>query len=135
MNIKNIFHASYWFHQPDMATGLTRSIGFGFFLLLCVAGVAVLVLRSRQSDRYVRLVCARMATWGLVIGLGGLLWFTLRQQAIVFLSWRIWLAVWMLVAILWGASIVQYIIKRIPAIRAEKLEREMREKYLPKGKR
>ncbi len=135
MTLKNIIQLSYWFGRPDMATGATRA----FFWIVCasmvVGGAVCLYLKPKQKDQYMKVFLKRVATWGIVMGLLLAFWFTMRQQSIVFLSVRAVLAVWLIITLAWGYSIVRYLVTRLPAIRSEKLQQALREKYLPRSKR
>ncbi len=133
MSLKNFFHFSYWFTQPDAAVYGVRAFWIAFFIILLAAGVALLILRAFKSENAVRLVLSRGANALLTLGILGLLWFVFRQQNVAILSMRFWMLVWVVAAVIWFGSVLRYVVLRMPAIKAENREREIREKYLPKA--
>jgi len=135
MSFKNFFHISYWFQQPDPAMHGVRIFWIVFFLIFVVGGIALLVVKAMKQEKAVRLVVGRYASAFITLGITGLLWFVFRQENVSILSYRFWMAIWVVTAGLWLGSIISYTVRRIPAIKAENKERELREKYLPKPKR
>lgn len=135
MSFKNFFYFSYWFSQPDPAVSGVRALWIVIFLAMVVFGATALIIRAWRQENATRLVLGRLASAFFTLGLLGLLWFAFRQENVSFLSWRLWMGLWAVAAVVWFGSIVRYTIGRIPRIKAENKERELREKYLPKPKK
>ncbi len=135
MSFKNLLHFSYWFSQPDPTMQGVRSFWIIFFAAIIVLGILVFVVRMLKKENALRLVLGRFANACFTLGFLGLLWFAFRQENVSFLSWRFWMGLWVVAAVLWAGSILRYTIKRLPLIKAENKEREMREKYLPRPKK
>ena len=131
MNFSNLFKMDYWFSQPYSAYGFTFWAFVIFFLVLILLGIVLYILLSSKKDRTGRLVMKRTGNFGMTMGLLGLLWMFFRQESVVFLAWRFWLLLWVLMAVWWLARILEYIVKRIPQIKKEKEARHKMQKYLP----
>jgi len=134
MSIKNLLYSSYWFSQPRLATHAVLWLWIGFFLVLVLACLVLLFLQRTQQDKALRLVFSRFSSCTLAMGIVGLIWFYFRQERVLILGWRFWLVLWVAIFGVWLFKIIRYTVKRIPQIKAENKERELREKYLPKKK-
>ncbi len=134
MSLRNLFHSSYWFSQPELATHAVRWFWIVLFLTLILAGLVLLFLRRHQEAKALQAVFAGLSRCTLTLGILGLLWFYFRQERVLVLGWRFWLLLWVVVLAIWLGRILWYAVKRLPQIKAENKERENREKYLPKKK-
>lgn len=134
MNVVNLFHLSYWFYQPLIARGWVKWFWVLGFLSLVLSGLVVRIIRQRRQDEEIKEALRRLGNCGLAMGLLGLLWLFFRQEHVVFLAWRFWLALWLAGFLWWLCRVIKYIVRRLPEIKREKWERETREKYLPKRK-
>lgn len=134
MNLTNLLQSSYWFSQPEAAVRSVRWVSLGLFLLLCLGGLVLIYLRNYRPDKAERAVFGRLSTWSLTVGIIGLLWFSFRQEKVLFLGWRFWWVFWGIIFLAWLYKIVYYLIKRLPQIKVENKERKSKEKYLPKQK-
>lgn len=135
MSLSNLFYWSYWFSQPRIARGEVLWFWVLFFLVLVLAGLILKIVRVYQEDTIIKNVLRKFGNIGLTMGLLGLLWLFFRQERIPFFAWRFWLLFWIFVLALWLPQTIRYAFKRLPEIKKEKWEREMREKYLPKNKK
>ncbi len=122
---------SYWFQQPMTARGWVMWFWALMFLALILAGLLAKIVRQIKKDNELKEVLRRLGDLWLAAGLLGLLWMFFRQERIAFFAWRFWLLFWLLLFVSWHLKIIKYIIKRLPEIKREKWEREMRQKYLP----
>jgi len=134
MSIKNLLYSSYWFSQPQIATRGVLWFWIGFFLVLILGGLVLLILQRTQPDKALRLVFTRFGNCALAMGIIGIIWFYFRQERVLILGWRFWLVLWGAVFAIWIFKVIRYAVKRIPQIRAENKDREAREQYLPKKK-
>jgi len=134
MGIKNLFFLSYWFDQPYIARGWVMWVWVLSFLLLVLAGLILKIWRQYKPDREMKEAIRRFANIGLTMGVLGLFWMFLRQERVPFLAWRFWLWFWLLGLVWWLSAVVRYTIVRLPEIKREKVDRETRDRYLPKRK-
>lgn len=135
MRLSNLLTTSYWFSQPDPALNTVKVIWFAVFFGLIAAGLVALFLRQRTEDGALKLAFGRGANLVLTMGLTGLLFFFFRQENVAFLGWRFWFFAWFVGVLWWGAVYGRYLVKRLPVIRAEQKERELRERYSPNRRR
>lgn len=134
MSVYNLLRLSYWFQQPQSARGAVLFFWVAFFLALVLAGLICKYIRHIKEEREIKEVLRRFGNLGLVMGFLGLLWLFFRQERVAFFAWRFWLSFWLLGFVSWLLALIRYAIKRLPEIKREKLEKEMRAKYLPKRK-
>ncbi len=132
MSFRHFFQAAYWFSQPGVAYEGVRIISWGFFIAALVAGIVLFVLAHKAGNRLDKTVYNRYATWAASLAFMGLLWMFFRQEGIIFLGWRFWLAIGALGWGVWLYRLVNYSLKRVPQIRLEQEARAKKEKYLPK---
>jgi hypothetical protein len=131
MNITNIFEWSYWFYQPFIARGNTVWIWVSIFLFCVLAGLICKFIAQKAEVKYKKRIINSFANVGLSAGLFGLLWLFFRQERVPFLAWRFWLLIIVGGALFVVIKNLKFIIKRLPAIRAEQAEKAVKEKYLP----
>lgn len=134
MGIGNLFYWTYWFNQPYIARGWVMWVWVGGFLGLVIAGIVLRILSQIKKDHLIQTVLQRFSNIGFTMGIFGLVWMFLRQQRVPFLAWRFWLLPWIAIFIWWMVKLIRYSVKRLPEIKKEKEERELKEKYLPKKK-
>jgi amino acid transporter len=132
MSIKNFFYSSYWLSQPLIARGALAWVWFGFFASIVLAGIVLFVLRQYEKDSLKKEVYKRFGVIGLTMGMLGLVWFFFRQERIPFFSWRFWLLPWLPITAWWVYRVIHFTTKRVPVIRAQQLQKSIKDKYLPK---
>ncbi|MBP6859327.1 MAG: hypothetical protein KBC69_01745 [Candidatus Magasanikbacteria bacterium] len=134
MNIKNLFHVDYWFGQPFTAQGTSLWLLIGTFLFLIVAGLVCKIVSLYQEEKFKKVLLRRAGTIGITMGFLAMVWMFFRQEAIIFLSWRFWMLLWLVVMVWQVSALVRYFLKRVPEIKSEEDRRARIEKYLPKSK-
>ena len=135
MSFANLLSWSYWFYQPFIARDSAFYLLVGLFLLMIFFGILFKILRSFNFDGLAKELLRRIGNWGVAMGLSGLLWLFFRQERTPFLAWRFWLLLWLATAVYWLVKLIIYGWRRLPAARAEKVKRELVEKYLPGKKK
>ncbi|MFH1292360.1 MAG: hypothetical protein ABIH87_04170 [bacterium] len=131
MAFKNLFYINYWFAQPFSVHGLTFWLFICIFLFLIAVGLVLRIWAQYVQDRSIKLIFRRFASFGMTMGLFGIIWTFFRQERVIFLAWRFWMLVWLLVSVWWMIDILKYVLKRLPVIKKEKQEKEQMGKYLP----
>ncbi|MFA5128073.1 MAG: hypothetical protein WC457_03680 [Patescibacteria group bacterium] len=132
MSITNFLDLSYWFHQPFIARGTSMWIWVGIFLGSVLVGLILKIVQQRLEEKYLKKIINSFGTIGLSVGLTGLLWLFFRQERVPFLAWRFWLVL-IFGCALWRIVVhVIFLARRVPRIRAEHADKQIREKYLPK---
>lgn len=134
MSVYNLFYLSYWIGQPRIARGNVLLFWVLSFLFLVLVGLVCKFLSHRREENEIKKALRRFGNLGLAMGFLGLLWLFFRQERVAFFAWRFWLAFWLLGFVWWLGAVIRYTIKRLPEIKKERWEREMRAKYLPKKK-
>lgn len=134
MRIQNIFKGSYWFYQPFVAMGAVRWVWIIGFLVMILAGLVVNIIRvsHKKISGPTKEVLRRSGNLLITMGSLGWLWMFFRQQQVVFLAWRFWLLLWLVLFVCWAWKIARYATKRLPVISQEQASRNLRAKYLPK---
>jgi len=132
MSIYNVLKLSYWFHQPFVARGQTVWIWVIIFLVGILIGLVLKFIQQKVSEKYLKKIINSFSNLGLACGMFGLLWLFFRQQTVPFLAWRFWLVFLVAYATYVIVKNVKFLVTRLPAIRAEHLQKEVQEKYLPK---
>ncbi len=131
MSIKNLFGWYYWFHQPYIAHGWVFWVWLGGFVVLIIIGVVTMVVRRQRTEKWHRSVLRRAAALMATMGFLGLVWFFFRQERVAFLAWRFWLLAWGVGFVVWGVKIILYARRRLPQLKLQQTEWQLKEKYLP----
>jgi len=124
-----------WFTlNPPDTTALAWRVAFGLFAALFLVGIVVRIYASRATDRSrlpllrrVAKLCVSMGALGLILG-----FFSFEN--IRLLGARFWYPIWLLGTVIWAAFLVKFAVKELPAMRAADLEKQEKEKYIPKPK-
>ena len=132
MSVTNLLRMDYWFSQPFSAHGGVFWFFVFFFLVLILGGIISRIICQYKKEKTDKVILKRFSTFGMSLGLLGIIWIFFRQEKVVFLAWRFWLILWSVLAVWWLAKIFDYIVRRVPQIKAEKEERHKRNKYLIK---
>lgn len=123
----------FWFDvTPDPflpSTELILKILFGLVLFIGVA--ARFALPFFKKDPWHLKIIRKVSQ--CFLGLGALGWFLywFSYEHFPFLSMRFWFFVWFIGAVVWGVTLVLYIVRTIPTERRAAAARKEREKYLP----
>ncbi len=134
--MNKLFTASYYFEQapglPNLLAWRVIMIGSG---VLIVVGVLCLVMARRwKNDGIRRHMWQRFAGWSLTIAPIFYLLAFFRYQHAYFLSMRLWLAAWILLAVVWVLWLIKIRLVNIPRrIKAREAKDEY-SKYLPQRK-
>ena len=134
MSLKNLFYYTYWFKVPVIATRSVFWVMLSVLLGLLALGLVAIGARGYLEKKGLGNFSRKVSSFGISMGISGLVLFFFRQQSAPVLGWRIWFLVWGVSLIIWAAVILQYYFKRVPAIKAEQSARQEKEKYLPSGK-
>lgn len=131
MNLAKLFNWSYWFQQPLITNGWAMWFFILTFLGLVLLGLVAKIMRLYRPLKLEKEVLNRFGNWGISAGLVGLIWFFFRQERVAFFAWRFWLLGWTVWIGVWLVKNILYAVKRVPVIRREASERELKNKYLP----
>lgn len=132
MRWQNIFKEIYWFSEPGLLQGNSKLLVYIFFWTLVVVGLVIILHFRGQVQGALRFLLTRYTNLGITMGALGLILVFFRQNHVFFLGWRCWFLIWLVVFSIWLYRLLKYTFKRLPAIRAEHKQRELRERYLPK---
>lgn len=106
---------NFWFDRVPNQDPVTLKVYFVLFLSLVIIGAVVrLVTKRSQKDRYAREVSRRLATFFVVMGVLGLIYWFFAFERLPFLSSRFWLPGWLIGALYWVYAIVHYATRTAP---------------------
>ena len=131
MNLINLVKTEYWFSQPFSAHGSTFWIFVILFLALILTGIVMRLMVSSRQEKTTKIIFRRFSSFCMTMGLWGIAWLFFRQERVVFLAWRFWLMLWLIVTVWWLARILEYIVKRVPKIKEDQKMRRQKDKYMP----
>ncbi len=127
---------SYWFSLQ--ARELLPNVKFAllaFFGVLAVFGyVASRFAKKKQGSLLAIEGAKRLASFGLWMGMTGLLLVFFTHELIYFFGARFWYLVWLAVAVWWAAAIGRALLVVVPGRSAAFAEKARLEKWIPKGK-
>jgi len=128
-----MFTLSYWFDTyPDFFTPIFFWIFLGFFAATALFGVICLrILAKEKLDKIYRSTWSKLRNWGFSSGITGLIWVFFKSQRTPYLGMRIWLAVWLIICLVWLGFIIKYLLFTVPKAKKAALEKKEFEKYLP----
>lgn len=116
--------------------GLLGKIFLGFILLLFLAGVVCRILIvNKKQDHYVKMIGKRFVTFCLTMGFLGVILYFFSYEGIQLFGARFWYPMWDLGFVVWGALIVRFALKEVPALREKNLRQHAKSKYIPGRKR
>lgn len=108
---------------------------FAAFAALVLLGFAARSLsRKRSGDMFWAEGGKRFASLALWMGFLGLFFAWCTHELVYFFGARFWFLAWALVALLWTASLVRFLIAVVPKKKAEYAEQARIRKWLPTGK-
>jgi len=128
--MSNLLTLTYWFNlQPEpliRSAWLILAYGVGAMFL---AAIIFAILKIRPG--IFRGLFKRLYAFSLTNTILGLLALFLDYESVPFLSARFWLALWVIIMIIWLVFILRGL-RLIPKRRQELLEQQEKNKYLPK---
>ncbi len=123
---------SYWFSQySEYFAGTMFWAALGIISGLVVLGAAIRLASRFIKDPSSRKACRRLSTMSITVGLLSAVSFFFTQTSTPVLGSRFWFLLWVLVAVVWLAFIVRYMLKVAPQERAERAKLQAYQKYLP----
>jgi len=135
IDLRPLIHPSFWLNTnpAPLATDAERVLFFVFAVILILGAIIRLVATRRKEDRHVTETFSRLGNSAVTMGFLGLLLFFFSFEGIPLLGARFWFLLWALGFLIWIATIVRYVFKVVPVERKAELERQEREKYMPKS--
>lgn len=116
--------------MPSVKTAL-----FAAFAASVVLGFAARRLsKKRAGDMFWAEGGRRFASLALWMGFLGLFFLWSTHELVYFFGARFWFLAWALIALLWTASLVRFLVTVVPKKKAEYAEQARIRKWLPTGK-
>ena len=131
MNFSNLFHASYWFKLPVIATKSVYWVWLVGLLVIAAAGLGLLIAGAISKTTINKNLFKKFGDLFSTMGIVGLIFFAFRQQSIPLFGLRIWFLMLLVVGVIWLAVVMKYLLKRVPEIKAQQEAKARKEKYLP----
>ena len=136
-----LFNANYLTAQVNWLTAFPSRnevmlYGAKSLVILVVGLVVYGVLRRRyRGSRAIKGLAKNVLALGLVVGLAGLLLEFAGYQKALYLGWRLWIYVLLVLAVLWVIALVGVYGKSLPQALANESEQTRLRKWLPGKKR
>lgn len=132
IDFKKFLDLHYLF-APYTNSGLSRPFQIGLLALFVISlavGIVAGLHRAKSTNIYKR-GWRRWQIWGWSNGLVGLLLVAFRESRAAYLGSRVWLLLWLLIALLWLLLILKYWLLTIPAKNKEIQKTAEFNKWLP----
>jgi len=126
---------SYWFSlqarelMPSVKTGIAAA----FAALVVLGFLARAMSKKRSGDMFWAEGGKRFASMALWMGFLGLFFVWCTHELVYFFGARFWYLVWLVVALVWAATIARFLVGVVPKKKAEYAEKARIAKWLPKG--
>ena len=129
-----------WSYLTDPAVSIASpymsALGYLFIALILIGIIFSVILAKKQKPLPIyNTLRSHVLNLSLWMGIIGLLLVISRYQAIRLLSTRILMLLVLLIILVWGFWIINYIIFVIPKIRQEYINKKNFQKYLPAKKK
>jgi len=128
-----LLRPSFWFDVTPVpllssSAWLVWTLMGAIFFLGIVSRSGLLVV-PKKSDLW--RVTQRVSQYFLSVGVVGVLLYWFSFERFPFFSMRFLYLAWLVWTLAWGALLVWFVVKTLPARRREQTERTQFEKYLP----
>ena len=132
-----MFNPLFWFSmQAANVGGVSGKVLLGFFLLLILVGIVCrIVLMHTSADRYLKLIGKRVITCSLTMGFIGVVLFFFSYEGIQLFGARFLYPLWVIGFVAWGAFLVKFAMKEVPALREKNIREHAKSKYIPGRKK
>jgi len=125
----NLLTWRFWFTlRPETLTPLSQKLFIGFLIILAVAAFLIALVK-RKSSIY-RGSFKQLYNFCLSNAFIGLLLLFFNYELVPFFSARFWLAIWMVVMIVWFGFIIKKL-KNIPLQKKQREQEKELKKYIP----
>lgn len=125
---------SYWFsfqaRELMPSAKLALLVFFGALVLFGI--VASRYAKKKTSSMLMMRAAARFASFGLWMGITGLLLVFFTHELIYFFGARFWYLVWLVAAAWWLIAIVRFLLVVVPGQSANFAEKARIDKWIPK---
>ena len=130
--MSNLLDLSFWFDFIPLPFNRTAFyMVTGLFVLGILWGIISLIYKKKnKNNSLTQKIWIKLANFGFSFGIVGLILVFLKQQRTPYLGMRIWLAVWILVCLVWLAFILKYIFIEVPKIKQQQKEKAEFYKYI-----
>lgn len=137
IDVKPLLDPGFWFAlQPDLLSPAFEKGFFILFGLMIIFGAIIrIVAKQKKYDRYIAQTFNKIGVMLLSMGLIGLSWFFFTFEGIYIVGARFWFILWLIGLVAWIWSIVKFVKKDIPELKAEREARADANQYLPKKKK
>ncbi|MFA5854634.1 MAG: hypothetical protein WC866_06205 [Patescibacteria group bacterium] len=127
---------SYWFslQARELMPNVKLALLVLFGALVVFGLVAARLAKKKSSSMLVVEGGKRFASFGLWMGITGLMLVFFTHELIYFFAARFWYLVWLIAAVWWLIAIVRFLLVVVPGQSANLAEKARIDKWLPKGK-
>ncbi|MCB9803133.1 hypothetical protein H6761_03970 [Candidatus Nomurabacteria bacterium] len=135
MNLTKLFDWHYLV-APYALNGFSWPIRITLLILfLGSIFIALLSINKIKNIHGPKSTWKKLQLWGFSVGPIGLLLMFFREVRAVYLGSRIWLLLWIIIALIWLGFIIYYWKIKLPLKIQTQKEKEEFEKWLPKAKK
>ena len=128
----HLVSTQYWFGPvPFLGKAALWAMTI-IFLAMLIAGIVLgIVAKSLKNDRPLSKGLVKIAKLLTIMSVIAFIFLFLRYEFVTILSRRFMFALWFVGLVVWTIFVVRYFVKVVPKQRADKLEQERINRYLP----
>mgnify|MGYP001596610455 CR=1 FL=1 len=132
--MSNLLTWSYWFslQARELMPSVKLALLAAFVALFVIGLLARAMSKRRSGDMFWVEGGKRVATMTLWMSVLGLFMVWCTHELVYFFGARFWYLAWLLVALVWTASIAKFLITVVPKKQAEYADRARIAKWIPK---
>lgn len=135
MDFSKLFNLEYLFLPRNYeGFSLPFLIGLLAFFGLSIVWAIWSGMKKNKAGAVYKRAWGKWQIWGWTNGITGLLLVGFREANAIYLGSRIWLFLWLLIALIWLLTIIKFMIKDLPAQRKEREKEKEFQKWLPNSK-
>lgn len=134
IDLRPLINPTFWLNTnpPPISADSERVLFFAFAVVMILGAIIRLVATRRKEDRHVTETFNRLGNACVTMGFLGLVLFFFSFEGIPLLGARFWYLLWAVGFLYWLGMTLRYVVKVVPLERKAELERQAKEKYLPK---
>jgi len=126
---------SYWFslQARELMPSVKTALALAFAGLIVIGVLARTIAKKRAGDMFWAEGGKRVASMAFWMGFLGLFFVWCTHELVYFFGARFWFLVWLVVALVWIATIVRHLVGVVPGRKSAFAEKARIAKWLPKG--
>ncbi len=124
----------FWFAQPSTILDQADKFFLYFFGALLIASIIFFIFAKLIKNPVDKKLFKKFWNLFFTISISGLIWFGVRFENAPILGRRYWVALTLIIGLIWLLFIIKYLIFNYKAQRLIYSKEQIKNKYLPKAK-